>query len=53
MLVLQLGRHRFKKHFNHVPSDYKMEEDNKGKNCKAMVNYKSCLARIIIATGKK
>ena len=53
LLGLQPGRHRFKKHFSHVPSDYKMQADNKGKNCKATVSYKSCLSRIIIATGKK
>ena len=38
---------------NYVPSGYKMGEDSKGKNCKAIVSYISCLSRIIIGAGRK
>ena len=39
LLGLQPGRQRFKKHLICIPLNYKLEEANKGKNCKTTASY--------------
>lgn len=53
LLGLQPRRHSFKEHLACVPPDDKMEEANKGKDCKATVSYINYLSRIIIGVGMK
>lgn len=49
---LQPGRHRFKKHLNYVPLDYKMEEAYTGKKLQGqLVPYVVC--KELFRDGKK